>query len=81
MAKKYHPDLNITQDQAQYDSFNQKFQQVNHAYQILSDATVKNRYDDLVGNFQAAEEKKETASSGLYDSLLRKKSTEQASNQ
>jgi len=48
---------------------------VNHAYQILSDAVVKNRYDDIVGNFQAAEEKKET-SSGFYESLLRKKNTE-----
>jgi len=53
---------------------------VNHAYQVLSDAAVKNRYDDLVGNFQAAEEKKET-SSGLYESLLRKKSNEPSSDQ
>ena len=52
---------------------------MNHAYQILSDAAVKNRYDDLVGNFQAAEEKKET-SSGFYESLLRKKSTEAPSD-
>lgn len=39
MAKKYHPDANPGQDTTE------KFQQVNRAYEVLSDPDLKSRYD------------------------------------
>lgn len=51
MAKKYHPDLNTHNNTADYDIANQKFQEINHAYSVLSDQPTKNRYDDIMGNF------------------------------
>ena len=52
-AKKHHPDLNSHKTQKDYDLSNKKFQQINDAYQILSDHTSKMRYDGLTNNLQA----------------------------
>lgn len=42
LAKKYHPDLNPNDNEAE-----QKFKEVNEAYSILSDSTKKSRYDQF----------------------------------
>lgn len=42
MAKKYHPDLNPGDKTAE-----EKFKEVNEAYEVLSDATKKARYDQF----------------------------------
>ncbi|MDO4743473.1 MAG: DnaJ domain-containing protein, partial [bacterium] len=42
MAKKYHPDLNPNNKEAE-----QKFKEVNEAYEVLSDSTKKSRYDQF----------------------------------
>ena len=42
MAKKYHPDLNPGDKEAEA-----KFKEVNEAYEVLSDSTKKARYDQF----------------------------------
>lgn len=42
MAKKYHPDLNPGDKEAE-----EKFKEVNEAYEVLSDADKKSRYDQF----------------------------------
>ena len=37
MAKKHHPDLNSHKSKADYEKSNRLFQQINDAYQVLSD--------------------------------------------
>ena len=53
LAKKHHPDLNAHKSKQDYEHSNRLFQQINDAYQILSNPDVKHRYDDMTGNFQA----------------------------
>ena len=42
LAKKYHPDLNPGDQEAE-----QKFKEVNEAYEVLSDASKRGRYDQF----------------------------------
>ena len=42
LAKKYHPDLNPGDKEAE-----QKFKEVNEAYEVLSDSSKKARYDQF----------------------------------
>ena len=81
MAKKFHPDLNYAKSHSKYDEANQKFQEINMAYSILSDASLKERYDDAIGNYLAnttqetsshthssnAEEAEEARTGAYYD--------------
>jgi len=45
LAKKYHPDLYTTASEAEKKSAEEKFKEVNHAYEVLSDADKRKMYD------------------------------------
>lgn len=77
MAKKFHPDLNADVQGAEYEKLNIQFQKINNAYQLLSDITVKRRYDEMSGNIQAAEDQPSQPSpGGIYESVIKKKQQE-----
>lgn len=46
LARKYHPDVNKTKDAEQ------KFKDINEAYEVLSDKQKRQRYDNLGANWQ-----------------------------
>ena len=47
LAKQYHPDVNPGNKAAE-----EKFKAINEAYQVLSDATQRKKYDDLRAQYQ-----------------------------
>ncbi|MGO1581063.1 MAG: DnaJ domain-containing protein [Peptoniphilaceae bacterium] len=49
LAKKYHPDLNSNDEKAQ-----EKFKEVNEAYEVLSDPDKKQKYDTFGSNYDFA---------------------------
>ena len=51
MARKYHPDLNPNDPEA-----NKKFQQINEANEVLSDSEKRKKYDKYGENWQHGEE-------------------------
>ena len=46
LARKYHPDVNKAADSAE------KFKDINEAYEVLSDAQKRSRYDNLGSGWQ-----------------------------
>lgn len=50
LARKYHPDVNKTKEAEQ------KFKDLNEAYEVLSDKTKRSRYDSLGANWQGGSE-------------------------
>src|SRR6201986_897956 len=50
-ARQYHPDLNPNDTEA-----NKKFQQINEANEVLSDAEKRKKYDKYGENWQHGEE-------------------------
>src|SRR5574344_3019670 len=46
LARKYHPDVNKTKEAEQ------KFKDINEAYEVLSDKEKRQRYDSLGANWQ-----------------------------
>ena len=51
LARKYHPDVNPGDKSAE-----DKFKEINEAYEVLSDADKRKRYDALGPNWKAGEE-------------------------
>ncbi len=45
MAKKYHPDLYTTKPEAEKKAAEEKFKEINHAYEVLSDDQKRAAYD------------------------------------
>src|ERR671926_167208 len=48
LARKYHPDVNPDDKSAE-----EKFKEINEAYEVLSDADKRKRYDELGPNWKA----------------------------
>ena len=46
LARKYHPDVNKTKEAEE------KFKEINEAYEVLGDKAKRNRYDSLGSNWQ-----------------------------
>ncbi len=51
LARKYHPDVNKNDKAAE-----EKFKEINEAYQVLSDPEKRKKYDELGPNWQAGSE-------------------------
>lgn len=65
LARKYHPDLNPNDKEAQ-----QRFQQINEAHEVLSDPEKRKKYDEYGKDWQHADQfeeaRKQQAGSGGY---------------
>src|ERR1700678_1797377 len=48
LARKYHPDVNPNDKSAE-----EKFKEINEAYEVLSDADKRKRYDELGANWKS----------------------------
>src|ERR1700681_3937250 len=59
LARKYHPDVNPNDKSAE-----EKFKEINEAYEVLSDADKRKRYDELGPNWKAGAEFTEPDSNG-----------------
>lgn len=61
LARKYHPDVNPNNKAAQ-----EKFKEINEAYQVLSDSDKRRKYDELGVNWQAYEQYQRAGGQGPF---------------
>jgi len=61
LARKYHPDVNPNNKAAQ-----EKFKEINEAYQVLSDVDKRRKYDELGTNWQAYEQYQRAGGQGPF---------------
>ena len=52
LARKYHPDLHANKSDEEKDRAKQKFQQIQHAYDVLNDAEKRKMYDQFGENYE-----------------------------
>ncbi|MCH2181286.1 MAG: J domain-containing protein [Mariniblastus sp.] len=52
LARKYHPDLHADKSEKEKEEAKQKFQQIQHAYDVLNDAEKRKMYDQFGANFE-----------------------------
>ena len=61
LARKYHPDVNKTKEAEE------KFKDINEAYEVLSDKAKRQRYDSLGSNWQGGAQSFDFGGSGFSD--------------
>ena len=61
LARKYHPDVNPNNKAAQ-----EKFKEINEAYEVLSDADKRRKYNELGANWQAYEQYQRAGGQGPF---------------
>ena len=52
LARKYHPDLHANKSDKEKDRAKQKFQQIQHAYDVLNDPEKRKMYDQFGENYE-----------------------------
>lgn len=52
LARKYHPDLHANKSDKEKEEAKQKFQQIQHAYDVLNDAEKRKMYDQFGANYE-----------------------------
>ena len=61
LARKYHPDVNPNDKGTQ-----EKFKEINEAYEVLSDADKRKKYDTLGANWQQYEQYQRAGAQGPF---------------
>ena len=60
LARKYHPDVNKTKEAEE------KFKEINEAYEVLSDAEKRTKYDILRGILHTKTKENKTSNNAEY---------------
>jgi DnaJ-class molecular chaperone len=72
-AKLYHPDIVHSKRTINYKEAQDKFKDINEAYQVLSDVESRIRYDQFIGLQEAQDSGNYFDENSLYAQILRKR--------